>query len=360
MGGSGRAPASDRVVIDGSRGSGSGTIVRTAVAIAGLTGRPLHIYNVRAARKNPGLRQQHLGAVEAVARLTGGRLQGATVGSRAFDFEPSGQVRGGEYFFDLGAGSATLVAYTVLPVAAFADRPSVFRIRGGTFQDFAPSAYHFKYALLTLLDRMGLRAELEVLRPGYVPTGGGLIELRVWPVAGPLRPLRLTDPGWVVRVWGLAISSHLRQRRVSDRMAARCRERLAAAGLEAEVEVIYEDTAAQAGAGLVVFAETDTGCIFGADRSGELRRSSEEIGDYVAATLLADLRSGATVDRYLADQLVLFGALADGETEYIVPQVTDHLVTACWLVNEILGAEAVVSDRTVRIRGVGFDRRGNG
>ncbi len=354
----GKALTSDRIVIDGGRGSGSGTIVRTAVALAGLSGRPLHIYNVRAARKNPGLRQQHLGAVEAVARLTGGRLQGASVGSKAFDFEPSGRIDGGEYFFDLGAGSATLVAYTVLPVAAFADGPSIFRIRGGTFQDFAPSAYHFKYALLTLLRRMGLRAELEVLRPGYVPTGGGLIELRVWPVEGPLKPLSLPDPGRVVRIWGLAVSSHLRARRVSDRMATRCRDRLKAAGLNPEVEVIYDETAAQAGAGLVVFAETDTGCIFGADRSGELRRSSEEVGDYVAETLLADLRSGATVDRHLADQLVLFGALAEGETCYIAPQVTDHLETACWLVREILGAEAFLDGRNVRVRGVGFRKPG--
>jgi RNA 3'-terminal phosphate cyclase (ATP) len=354
MGGGGHLATSDRIVIDGAQGSGSGTIVRTAVALAGLLGRPLHIYNVRAARKNPGLRQQHLGAVEAVARLTGGRLRGAAVGARAFDFEPSGRISGGEYFFDLGAGSATLVAYTVLPVAAFADGPTVFRIRGGTFQDFAPSAYHFKYVLLTLLGRMGVRAELEVLRPGYVPSGGGLIELRVWPARPPLRPLSLLEPGRVVRVWGLAVSSHLRSRRVSDRMAARCRARLKSAGLDAEIEVVYDESAAQAGAGLAVFAETDTGCIFGADRSGELRRSSEEIGDYVAETLLADLRSGATVDRHLADQLVLFGALADGETRYIVPQVTDHLETACWLAGEILGAEAVIDGRTIRIRGVAF------
>lgn len=350
----------DVLVLDGSKGSGSGTIVRTAVALAGLTGRALHIFNVRAARQNPGLRHQHLGAVEAVARLTAARLQGAAVGSKAFAFTPSGQIHGGEYYFDLGAGSATLVAYTVLPVAAFADEPSVFRIRGGTFQDFAPSAYHFKHVLLPLVGRMGLRAELEVLRPGYVPSGGGLIELRVCPASEPLMPLRLTDPGRVIRVWGLAVSSHLERRRVSDRMAARCRERLKAAGLDPEIRVVYDRTAAQAGAGLVVFAETDTGCIFGADRSGELRRSSEEIGDYVAQALLNDIRSGATVDRYAADQLVLFGALAAGETEYIVPQVTDHLQTACWLVGEVLGAEATVHDRRVRIQGVGFRRTGVG
>ncbi len=348
--------SADYLVLDGSRGSGSGTIVRTAVALAGLTGRKIRVENVRAARENPGLRPQHLGAVTAVARQTSARLQGAAVGSRAFAFDPSGRIQGGEYSFDLGAGSATLVAYTVLPVAAFADRPSRFTLRGSTFQDFAPSVYHLQQVLLPLLARMGLRATVEVLRPGYVPTGGGLIVLQVWPLTGPLQPLCLTDPGRVTRVWGIAVSSHLEHRRVSDRMAARCRERLRAAGLTAAIKVIYDRSALQAGAGLAVFAETDTGCLFGADRSGEQRRSSEAIGDFVAETLLADLRSGATVDRYLADQLVMFAALAAGRTEYRVPLVTDHLETACWLVEEILGARARIDGRTVQIHGVGFRR----
>jgi len=203
---------------------------------------------------------------------------------------------------------------------------------------------------------MGLRATVEVLRPGYVPTGGGLIVLQVWPLTGPLQPLCLTDPGRVTRVWGIAVSSHLEHRRVSDRMAARCRERLRAAGLTTAIKVIYDRSALQAGAGLAVFAETDTGCLFGADRSGEQRRSSEAIGAFVAETLLADLRSGATVDRYLADQLVMFAALAAGRTEYRVPLVTDHLETACWLVEEILGARARIDGRTVQIHGVGFRR----
>ena len=56
---------------------------------------------------------------------------------------------------------------------------------------------------------MGLRASLEVARPGYVPTGGGELLLRVAPVERALAPLELVDPGRVEAVEGIALSSHL-------------------------------------------------------------------------------------------------------------------------------------------------------
>ncbi|MER6411270.1 RNA 3'-terminal phosphate cyclase [Streptomyces humidus] len=52
--------------IDGGACSGSGMIVRQAVACAAVTGTPVHLRHVRAHRPRPGLRHQHLCAVEAV------------------------------------------------------------------------------------------------------------------------------------------------------------------------------------------------------------------------------------------------------------------------------------------------------
>lgn len=44
------------ITIDGAQKSGSGTIVRYAVALAALSGQPLHLVNARAKRDQPGLR----------------------------------------------------------------------------------------------------------------------------------------------------------------------------------------------------------------------------------------------------------------------------------------------------------------
>jgi RNA 3'-terminal phosphate cyclase (ATP) len=343
--------------VDGAQRSGSGTIVRTSVALAALLGEPLEMFNVRAKRQPPGLRPQHLRAVQAAAQVAEGRVEGAQVGARELRFWPSGALRGGRYQWDIGtAGSTTMLALTLLPLAAFADGPTTFRIQGGLFQDMAPSAFHTQHALLPLLARMGIQAELEVVRPGYVPRGGGIIEMRVQPVRGRLRPLRLPEqrPPW--RLWGLALSSHLQDRRVSERMAQECQKALARRGMEATFRILYDASAPQPGAALALFAHDQGGCILGADMAGAPGRPSEAIGRRVAETMLEDMESGATVDRHLADQLIIFAALAEGESEWVVPQVTDHVETNLWLVETLLGAKARLRGRHLCIEGIGYER----
>ncbi len=55
--------------VDGAQKSGSGTIVRYAVGLAALLGEELQLTNIRAKRDKPGLRPQHLRAIDAVAEL---------------------------------------------------------------------------------------------------------------------------------------------------------------------------------------------------------------------------------------------------------------------------------------------------
>jgi RNA 3'-terminal phosphate cyclase (ATP) len=343
--------------IDGAAKSGSGTIVRTAVALAALLGEELFLYNIRAKREKSGLRPQHLRAVRAVAELCGGELDGAAVGSMELRFRPGRRLSGGGYVWDIGtAGSTTMLALTVLPVAAFADKPSVFRIRGGLFQDFAPSAFYTQHVLLPALGEMGLAAELEIVRPGYVPKGGGIIELRVEPLPGRLRPLVRTELRGALRFWGISLSSHLRERKVSERMAKRCQTILRRRGIAAPFSILHDETASQPGAALALFAEDAHGARLGADRAGAPRRSAEEIGEAVARMLLEDLDSGATVDRHLADQLIPYAALAEGESRYLIPRVTDHVESNLWLVEEILGASWEIRGNTLAIRGIGYGR----
>jgi len=341
--------------VDGARGSGSGTIVRLAVSLAALLGEPLHLFHIRAKRDKPGLRPQHLRAVQGVAQLVGGRLEGAEVGSEELRFYPSGRITAGEYSFDIGtAGSTTMLAFTLLPVAAFAPGLCTFEIRGGLFQDFAPSAFHMQHVLLPALRRMGLEAELEIVRPGYVPKGGGIIRLSVKPSGDPLSPFLREELHGELRFWGIALSSKLRKRKVSERMAKRCQAVLKRRGIRADFSILHDETAVQPGAALALFAEDADGCVLGADRAGAPGRPAEEIGETVAKMLLEDLDAGGTVDRYLADQLVPFAALAAGESRYRIPFPTDHVETNLWLVRDILGAEARLEGNLLVVRGIGY------
>ena len=138
-------------------------------------------------------------------------------------------------------------------------------------------------------------------------------------------------------------------------MAQACEERLTAAGIPAQIRRVEDTSALHPGASLAVWTETTTGALLGADRIGAPRRSAEGIGRFVAAALLADLRAGATVDRHLTDQLVLFAALARGRLGYRVLQVTDHLESNHWLA-EHCGARVQVHDQQVHIEGIGLQR----
>jgi RNA 3'-terminal phosphate cyclase (ATP) len=344
------------IVIDGAQKSGSGTIVRYAVALAALLGQPLHLLNARAKRPKPGLRPQHLSSVLACAELCEARTTGVSVGCQEFTFVPGARIRGGSFAWDIGtAGSATMLALSILPVACFADSPVTARITGGVFQDFAPSPHHLQHVLAPLLKRMGVTMELVVLRAGYVPQGAGVIELKVKPVRPPLNMLTLLDQGRMQEVSGIAFSSHLAERDVSERMARVCEQRLVEAGLPCRIERVSDTTAFHAGASLAVWAESATGCVFGADRAGALRRSSEAIGRFVATAFLADLATGATVDRHGADQLILFAALARGTSCYRVPRRTEHVDSNLWLAQQF-GAWAECQEHEVTIEGLGFCR----
>jgi RNA 3'-terminal phosphate cyclase (ATP) len=212
---------------------------------------------------------------------------------------------------------------------------------------------------LPTLRRMGLHAQLKIIRPGYVPTGGGIIEMQVNPVEDRLAALQLLEQGRVARIEGIALSSHLQERKVSERMAAECRRVLGMAGLSASIQSIYDVTAHQAGAALALFAYTDSGCIIGADGAGAPRRTSEEIGRRVARSLMEDLAGGATVDRFLADQLIFSAALAHGSNSYRIPRLTKHVEANLWLVESILGAKTKIrEDLMIEIGGIGYGRKG--
>ena len=115
-----------------------------------------------------------------------------------------------------------------------------------------------------------------------------------------------------------------------------------------------DDTAVQKGAALLLWGETEGGGRLGADQAGRVGRKSEAMARFVVKTFLEDWRSGAAVDRHLADQLILFAALARGESRYRIPTVTDHVVTNLWLVQQLLGAETILDGRRLQIRGVGW------
>jgi len=171
----------ETVFVDGSVGEGGGQILRTSLALACITGRNLHIENIRAARRNPGLAKQHLSCVHAACEICGGQCKGSAISSQVLDFQP-GPIRGGNFSFDIGsAGSATLVIQTILPALFLADKPSTVTVTGGTHNPWAPPFDFLAETFLPAIKTAGFDADCKLERYGFYPAGGGKITLNVRP-----------------------------------------------------------------------------------------------------------------------------------------------------------------------------------
>lgn len=326
--------------VDGSQKSGSGTILRLSVALAAILKEPLHIFNIRAKRTQPGLRPQHLEAVLTAAKLCNAEVKGAKPGSRELWFTPQ-EIEGGEIKAEIGtAGSIPMLLLTVLPICVHAKNPVHLHVtKGGTDVRNAPTINYLRHILLPILIRMGLKATLTVQKYGYYPKGMGEILLEV-ELSTRLNPLVLDDFGQLQSVKGTSVCTYLADRRVAERQALAANERLRTAGLRANIEVINDmSNPLQKGSSLVLWAETDKGAMLGGDAIGELGKPSEKVGQEAADNLIRELEPKPTVDSHLADILVPYIALTKGKSVYLTRLVTEHLDANLWLTERILGTK---------------------
>jgi RNA 3'-terminal phosphate cyclase (ATP) len=330
--------------IDGSTKSGSGTILRLSIALAGILNQPLHIYNIRQKRPQPGLRPQHLEAVLTAARICNAEVKGATLGSRELWFTPQ-RIEGGEIEAEIGtAGSIPMLLLTVLPLCAYAKKPISLRVvKGGTDTRNAPTINYLKHVLFPMLSRVGLDASLTVKKYGYYPKGMGEIALTVQPCPK-LKPLRLEEFGKITELRGVSVCTFLADRKVSERQAKAASDVLHGCGYKAEIEVVNDfSNPLQKGSSIVLWAKTDSGALLGGDSIGELGKPSEAVGREAAESLLREVESRATVDVHLADMLVPYLALAEDESVYTSRVVTEHLDTNLWLAQQVLGVKFKVA-----------------
>ena len=323
--------------IDGSQKSGSGTILRLAVALAAIKGEPLHITNIRQNRPKPGLKPQHLEAVLTAAKLCNAELKGASLGSRELWFKPAA-IRGGELEAEIGtAGSIPMLLMTVLPICLFAKENVRLRVlKGGTDTTHAPTINYLRNVFLAALKQMGVDADLTVQRYGYYPKGNGEATLTVKPTSA-LQPFRSENFGKLQNVKGVSVCTFLADRKVAERQAKAATQRLTERGYRSDIQIVNDTSnPVQKGSSIALWAETDTGTVLGADAIGELNKMAEAVGTEAAEKLSVELASNATVDVYLADMLVPYMALAEGASAFLARTVSDHLEANIWLAEKML------------------------
>lgn len=306
----------DFLELDGAIGGGQ--VLRSALSLSMLSGRPFCIRNIRAKRSRPGLLRQHLTAVQAAAQICSAETSGVELGSQQLSFCP-GAIRGGDYRFAIGsAGSCTLVLQTLLPALLQADAPSTLQISGGTHNPLAPPADFLQLAWLPLLRRMGARVEMQLLRHGFMPAGGGELAVQVEPSR--LQPLHLESPGAPrsqrARALLAGIPGH-----VGERELERVARRLKWPEQALEFSWLEQDEGPGNALLLEVVCEEVTEVFSAFGQSGV---RAEQVADRAIDQLRDWQRSGAAVGEHLADQLLLPMALAGGGS-LTTPRLSDHL-----------------------------------
>jgi RNA 3'-terminal phosphate cyclase (ATP) len=322
------------LTIDGSQGEGGGQILRTALALALVTGTSFRIEKIRAGRQKPGLLRQHLTAVGAAVSVGSAEVEGAELGSPEIVFRP-GSVKNGTYRFAVGtAGSTGLVLQTVLPALLTANGPSTLTLQGGTHNPYAPPFDFLARAFLPLLARMGPQVDATLERPGFYPAGGGQITVQVSPVTK-LGALTLLRRGETIRRRARAIVSNLSER-IAHRELRIVREKLGWQRDELEAEAL-DASAGASGPGNVVMLEIESEHVTEVFTGfGQREVRAEAVAEQAVHDARGYLAAQVPVGAYLADQLMVPLALA-GAGAFRTAPLSRHGRTNAEVIGQFLG-----------------------
>lgn len=336
------------VTIDGSQGEGGGQILRTALSLSAVLSRPLRVVNIRAGRKQPGLRPQHVAAVKAAAAVCYARVEGVREHSSELFFEPQISPQAGAYFFEIGtAGSATLLLQTVLIPLAFAGGRSQVTIGGGTHVSWSPPFDYLEQVVLPAIAPLGYRAEMTLVQWGFYPKGGGKLIAEIdgglRPAVGSALDLAAADPqlawsrsrGELCALSVHSISANVGNQ-VTARQASQAYNRLAAVGLRATTHLLNPSSVGP-GTCVWILAEYAGGVRAGFTGYGRQGYPAERVADDAVNAFLAFHAGDAPIDPHLADQLVLPLSLTGQPVAYRTSEITQHLLTNIWVVAQFLG-----------------------
>ncbi len=356
------------IVLDGSMGEAGGQIARTALALSSLTGQAFRVTKIREARKDPGLKAQHVHCVKALQQLCNAKAEGAEIGSRELLYVP-GKISAKNMKIDIGtAGSVTLLLQAVLLPCMFAQKTHTLTLVGGTDTQWSMPIDYLTNVLVPQYRRVcGL--EVKLMKRGYYPKGGGQVELTIKPeikrnefetfeafqAALKHKAFNLLKQGQLISIKGVShASKNLAKAQVAERQANAAKQMLTKLKVPIEITTEYADTLS-AGSGITLWAiySTDKEDIdaenpirLGADALGEPGKPAELVGSEAAQKLLKEIQENAPVDSHLADNMIPLIALCR-PSSFKTTKITSHAQTNIEVVETFLGKIFTIKDNII-------------
>jgi RNA 3'-terminal phosphate cyclase (ATP) len=330
------------IKIDGSHGEGGGQILRSTLTLSAILGKPVEIFNIRAGRKKPGLQPQHLTGVRAVAEICNGRLEGDELLSQKIVFHP-GKIQSGSYEFDVmkvksSAGSTGMIFQQIAPLLAFGNKESNVVLKGGTHTEWAPPIDYLQEIFLPTVAKMGLYANIDVERWGWYPIGQGIVKAKVQSIKDRLKAVELNERGKLKRLSGLSLVSRL-PLSIAEREKEQALERLRG-NREVHSQVpepqIETKSAPSLGTGnyFCLVAEFEN-AVAGFNSLGKIGKRAEKVADEAVDEFIKFYKSKACIEKHLANQLILYMALAEGKSSF-VSEISNHVLTNSWVIEQFL------------------------
>jgi RNA 3'-terminal phosphate cyclase (ATP) len=327
------------IKIDGSLGEGGGQILRSSLTLSLITGKGVQISNIRTKRKNPGLQHQHLCAVKAVHSIGRGEIEGAELGSTQLTYQPD-TIHSGQYKFDIKtAGATTLVLQTIILPLSLANSKSHVKISGGTHVPWSPSFHFLDMQWLPYMTRLGFNIHISLDQAGFYPQGGGLIQSKTTPVEH-IKPITIEERGDLIQIRGISAVANL-DRSIAERQRNQVLRRLGDKYRLNDIR-IKQLPSRYKGTILILLAEfeSSTCCYFSLGKRG---KPAEQVADDAVNEMESFMDTDGVMDEYLADQLLLPLAIANGPSIFKTPRVTSHLLTNAEVIKSFIDLTIFIS-----------------
>ncbi|MGE5222292.1 MAG: RNA 3'-terminal phosphate cyclase, partial [Omnitrophica WOR_2 bacterium] len=281
---------------------------------------------------------QHLKSVEAAAAISNASVDGAQLNSQELVFRPEA-VNPGRYHFSIGtAGSTSLVLQTIFIPLALSGGTSHVTITGGTHVPHSPCFHYVDLQWMAFMRRIGYRGKIQMEQAGFYPQGGGKLLATIQP-AGEIHSIELIQRGPLRKISGISAVANL-DPGIAKRQKHRALQRLEPAFPSVKIKE-QELKSTTKGTFLLILGEfAGSSCCYFA--LGERGKPAERVADEAVDAFEACIATEAAIDQYLADQLLLPLAFADGESRLHTAQVTTHLLTNAEIIHLFTPAKITI------------------
>jgi RNA 3'-phosphate cyclase len=327
--------------IDGSFSDSSDQILKTSGVLSVVTKKPFHIFNIRKSDSNSDLGDHGLTNLKALAYLCNGRIEEK---KEELTFFP-GEIEKGKDNIGINLPAATSIPFflkNLIVIAPSLKNEITIEIEGGaTDTFFSQTMDYFNHCFLNLIETIGIKTEIEVLKRGYYPQGGSKVKLKIYP--SEIKEINLTERGNLNKIIIISgASKFLEEKKVAQRQVAGTKEIIGKLKLPTEEKINYYQSESP-GSHICLIGDFEKTKI-GSYSLGKLGKRAEDVGKEAAINLLEEEKTKTCIDKNSLDQVLIYMALSNKKATINAPKINNRSKTNIWIIKKFIPGEFEIKE----------------